>query len=188
MKTKPVMLTLIFLLISPAIYSQTCIQDFAPHPPLGFNSFDSYRSNLTEEKAYAMIDVMAEKYLPFGYEYFVMDAGWYSAMLPEEHKGLGLESFGLYVVRQAYFPNGVKVLADYAHKKGLKFGVWLMRGIPREAVKQNLPIPGTPYFAQDIADTNSICVWSQSNYGVDMTNFSHRRLIQCLFSIQDQFP
>ena len=76
------MLSLIFLIISPVIYAQTCIQDFAPKPPLGFNSFDSYRSRLTEDKAYALMDVMAEKYLPFGYEYFVMDAGWYSTMNP----------------------------------------------------------------------------------------------------------
>jgi alpha-galactosidase len=165
----PVMLSLIFLVISPVIYAKTSIQDFAPKPPLGFNSFDSYRSNLAEDKAYALMDVMAEKYLPFGYEYFVMDAGWYSTMNPEKHQGLELESFGVCVVRQEYFPNGVKVLTDYAHKKGLKFGVWLMRGIPRQAVEQNLPIPGTPYFARDIADTNSVCVWSRSNYGVDMT-------------------
>ncbi len=174
MKSKPirfsVLLSLIFLIVSPtAIYSKTCIQDFAPKPPLGFNSFDSYRSRLTEDKAYALMDVMAEKYLPFGYEYFVMDAGWYSTMNPEKHQGLELESFGVCVVRQEYFPNGIKVLTDYAHKKGLKFGVWLMRGISRQAVEQNLPIPGTPYFARDIADTNSVCVWSRSNYGIDMT-------------------
>jgi alpha-galactosidase len=174
MKSKPIqfsmLLCLIFLIVSPvAIYSQTCIQNFAPKPPLGFNSFDSYRSRLTEDKAYALMDVMAEKYLPFGYEYFVMDAGWYSTMNPEKHQGLGLESFGVCVVRQEFFPNGIKVLTDYAHKKGLKFGVWLMRGIPRQAVEQNLSIPGTPYFARDIADTNSVCVWSRSNYGVDMT-------------------
>lgn len=174
MRTKqmilPLMLILIFLVITPVIYSQTSIRNFAPEPPLGFNSFDSYRSNLTEEKAYALMDVMAEKYLPFGYEYFVMDAGWYSTMDPVKHKGLGLESFGLCVVHQTRFPNGIKVLADYAHEKGLKFGVWLMRGIPREAVKQNLPIPGTQYFARDIADTSNICGWSKMNYGLDMTN------------------
>lgn len=163
------MLALILEVLSPPIYSKLCIQDFALKPPLGFNSFDSYRSNLTEEKAYALMDVMVEKYLPFGYEYFVIDAGWYESMRPDEHQGLQLQSFGLYVVCQEYFPNGIKVLVDYAHKKGLKFGVWLMRGIPREAVKRNLPIPGTPYFAQDIADTGSICVWNHSTYGVDMT-------------------
>jgi hypothetical protein len=164
-----VVLSLICLAGCSAAYAKTSIQDFAPNPPLGFNSFDSYRSNLTEDKAYALMDVMAEKYLPFGYEYFVMDAGWYSAMDPKKHQDLGLESFGVCVVRQDYFPHGIKKLTDYAHKKGLKFGVWLMRGIPRLAVEQNLRIPGTSYFARDIADTDSVCVWNGSNYGIDMT-------------------
>jgi hypothetical protein len=44
-----------------------------------------------------------------------------------------------------------------------------MRGIPREAVHQNVPIKGTKYFAKDIADKNSICNWNHQNYGVDMT-------------------
>ena len=158
-----------FLVFTPAVFPQSTIQEFAPKPPLGFNSFDSYRSSLNEEKAYALMDVMAQKYLPFGYEYFVMDAGWYTALLPEIHQAMGLESFGLCVVHPDRFPGGVKALVDYAHRKGLKFGVWLMRGIPREAVTRNLPIPGTPYYARDIADTTSICGWSNMNYGLDMT-------------------
>jgi len=173
MKTKKMilsmMLTLISMVITPAMYSQTSIQKFAPKPLLGFNSYDSYRSDLTADKAYALMDVMAEKYLLFGYEYFVMDAGWYTTMNPKIHKGMGLESFGMCVVHPKRFPNGVKVLANYAHKKGLKFGVWLMRGIQKEAVRQNLPIPGTKYFSRDIADTTNICVWSDMNFGVDMT-------------------
>ena len=98
MQTKPMililMLSIIILVTSPAIFAQTCIQDFAPKPPLGFNSYDSYRSHLTEDKAYALMDVMAEKYLPFGYEYFVMDAGWYTTMSSEKDQNLGLETFG----------------------------------------------------------------------------------------------
>jgi len=161
--------TITCLVISPAMYSQTSIPTFAPRPPLGFNSYDSYRSGLTEVKAYALMDVMAEKYLPFGYEYFVMDAGWYNTMNPAKHTGVGLESFGMCVVNQKYFPNGIKVLIKYAHTKGLKFGVWLMRGIQKDAVRQNLPIPGTKYFSRDIADTTNICGWSGMNFGVDMT-------------------
>ena len=172
-KTKPIKLLVLFkvlfLIFSQTTFAQTHIQDFAPNPPLGFNSFDSYRSELTEDKAYALINVMAEKYLPFGYEYFVMDAGWYTTMNPAKHKGLGLESFGMCVVHPARFPNGIKALINHAHEKGLKFGVWLMRGIQREAVKQNLLIPGTKFYSRDIADTTDICVWSGMNYGVDMT-------------------
>jgi len=161
--------TMLSLVTSPVIYSQTSIQKFAPTPPLGFNSFDSYRSKLTEAKAYALMDVMAEKYLPFGYEHFVMDAGWYTTMSPAKHTGAGVESFGMCVVNPTYFPHGIKVLINYAHKKGLKFGVWLMRGIQKEAVRQNLRIPGTTYCSRDIADTTNICGWSGMNFGVDMT-------------------
>jgi hypothetical protein len=110
---------------------------------------------------------MAKEYLPFGYNYFVMDAGWYVTNNPAKHKGL--ESFGMCVVNPERFPKGIKVLTNYAHKKGLKFGVWVMRGISKEAVKQNLPIPGTKYFCRDIADTTNTCVWNGMNYGVDMT-------------------
>lgn len=168
MKTYKLVIIIFMGFIIPYSYSQTSIQDFAPKPPLGFNSFDSYKSSLNEEQAYALIDVMAEKYLPFGYKYFVMDAGWYSAYITEKHQDMGLESFGVCVVNPLYFPNGIKKLIAYAHDKGLKFGVWLMRGIPREVVHMNLSIPGTPYSARDIADTISVCVWSDMNYGVDM--------------------
>ncbi|MFC1762559.1 glycoside hydrolase family 27 protein [Planctomycetota bacterium] len=180
MKSKPtslpVMLSLIFWIVSPAMYAQTCIQDFAPKPPLGFNSFDSYRTYLSEDKAYALMDVMAEKYRPFGYEYFVIDAGWArnvelypGTMYPTRRLGVAMDEFGLLEPCEMYFPNGIKALTDYAHKKGLKFGVWIMRGIPRQAVEQNLPIKGSPYFAKEIVDTNSVCVWNQDNYGIDMT-------------------
>jgi hypothetical protein len=98
MKSFVLILTFLFGLNPMYSYSQAGIQDFAPRPPLGFNSFDSYKTSLNEEQAYALIDAMAEKYLPFGYEYFVMDAGWYSAYIPEKHEGAGRESFGLYVV------------------------------------------------------------------------------------------
>ena len=154
---------------NPAILAQTSIQTFAPKPLLGFNSYDSYRSDLTADKAYALMNVMAEEYLPFGYEYFVMDAGWYITKNPTIHKNTGLESFGVCVVNPERFPNGIKVLIDHAHKKGLKFGVWMMRGISKEAVIKNLPIPGTKYFSRDIADTTNVCAWSEMNYGVDMS-------------------
>ena len=170
-KTRPMKLLpiLIFFIISQTAIAQTSIQAFAPKPPLGFNNFDSYHGDLNEESTYALLDVMAEQYLPFGYEYFVIDGGWYTTMQPEKKSNPIQIYFGVCEVKQNLFPNGIKVLTKYAHKKGLKFGVWLMRGISREAVKQNYKIPGTKYFSRDIADTNDICGWSRMNYGVDMT-------------------
>ena len=162
-------LALFVLVSSSTVSAQTSIQNFAPKPILGWNSFDSYRSDLKAEQAYPMVDVMAKKYLPSGYEYFVMDAGWYVSNNPNKYKGLGLETFGVCVVNPVRFPNGIKALIKYTHSKGLKFGVWMMRGISKEAVKLNLPIPGTKYFSRDIADTTDICVWSGMNYGVNMS-------------------
>lgn len=150
--------------------------NLAPTPPLGFNSYDSYLTFLTEDKAKALINVMADKYKAFGYEYFVIDAGWYDnpefyegTQYPKRNLDDALDEYGLSESSEAYFPNGVKALADYAHSKGLKFGVWIIRGVPKLAVKKNLKIKGTKYTARDIADTTSICVWSDKNYGVDMS-------------------
>jgi len=171
-----VVLGLILAIISPAIGAATRIPEFAPKPPLGFNSFDSYLTYLSEDKARALIDVMAEKYRPSGYEYFVMDAGWArdvelypGSMYPKKVLGVAMDEFGLVEPCKMYFPGGIKAVADHCHQKGLKFGVWIIRGIPREAVERNLPIKGTRYFARDIADTNSICSWNKENYGIDMT-------------------
>ena len=64
---------------------------------------------------------------------------------------------------------GFKPLADYVHGKGLKFGIHIMRGIPRQAVERNLPIKGTPYHAADVADKGNACRWNPDMWGVDTT-------------------
>lgn len=154
---------------------KTSIINFAPKPPLGYNSFDSYLNHLNEDEATKLIDVMAKKYKPFGYEYFVMDAGWYrnvdfykGTKYPKKVTGLAIDKYGIYEPSKMYFPHGIKRLADLAHAKGLKFGVWIIRGIPREAVEKNLPIKFTKFRAREIADTTNTCAWNTDNYGVDM--------------------
>lgn len=150
--------------------------ELCPVPPLGWNSFDSYKINLDSRNALAIMEVMAEKYLPFGYEYFVIDGGWYNectlipgTLYPEKNLGPVLDKYGLYENSPTYFPEGMKFLADKAHSLGLKFGLHLMRGIPRKAVEINLPVKGTAVTARDIADTLDICTWSSLCYGLDMS-------------------
>lgn len=149
----------------------------AKTPPLGWNSFDCYGVYLHEEAAMANLESMAKKLKSSGYEYFVIDNGWFGEykLVPgtkypaEKHASdIRINEYGLVMPSKTYFPNGIKRIADRAHKLGLKFGVHLMRGIPRKAVEQNLPIKGTKYRARDIADTSSVCVWCHYNYGVDM--------------------
>ena len=51
--------------------------NLAPTPPLGWNSFDSYGVYLHEEAGLANLEAMAELLQPYGYEYFVIDNGWF---------------------------------------------------------------------------------------------------------------
>lgn len=147
-------------------------------PPLGWNSFDSYGVYLNEKAALANVDAFVEKLKPYGYEYFVIDACWFGefeidkeTLYPKEKTAhdLNINEFGLLQPSKTYFPNGLKPVIDRCHQAGIKFGLHLMRGIPRKAVKLDLPVKGTEYTARDIADTSDICVWCPENYGIDMT-------------------
>jgi len=150
----------------------------AQTPPMGWNSFDSYGVYLHEKAAMDNLKAFAAKLKPHGYEYFVIDAGWFGefklkegTIYPAEKHAvkLKLNEFGLLQPSDTYFPNGLQPIIDSCHALGIKFGLHLMRGIPRAAVKANTPVKGTKYFAQDIADTTSICAWNHQNYGVDMS-------------------
>jgi len=150
----------------------------AAKPPMGWNSFDSYGVYLHEKAALANLEAMAKKLKPFGYEYFVIDNGWFgeyklrpAGLYPaEKHASdVRLNEFGLVKPSKCYFPNGFEPIVKRARKLGIKVGVHLMRGIPRKAVELNLPIKGTKYRAKDIADTKSTCKWCSYNYGVDMS-------------------
>ncbi|WP_372948984.1 glycoside hydrolase family 27 protein [Mariniphaga sp.] len=153
-------------------------EKLAQTPPMGWNSFDSYGVYLYEKAAMQNLEAFAEKLKPHGYEYFVIDAGWFGefelqpgTIYPaEKHaKKMNFNEYGLLQPSETYFPNGLQPIIDRCHELGLKFGLHLMRGIPREVVHLDLPIKGTNYTAADIADTKSICVWNDQNYGIDMS-------------------
>jgi len=116
--------------------------------------------------------------LSSGYKYLTVDIQWYEP----EAKGhaydpkavLTMDEYGRLTPGLKKFPSaanskGFKPLADYVHLKGLKFGIHIMRGIPRQAVEKNTPVFGTTVKAQDIALTNSRCPWNPDMYGVDAT-------------------
>lgn len=179
MEKKTIFITLMglsFLLICS--FSNREEKTLAETPPLGWNSFDSYGVYLYEEAAMANLEAFAEKLKPYGYEYFVIDAGWFGefelrpgTIYPaEKHaRKMNFNEYGLLQPSETYFPDGMQPIIDRCHKLGLKFGLHLMRGIPREVVHKDLPIKGTDYTAADIADTTSICNWNHQNYGIDMS-------------------
>src|SRR3954453_20501290 len=52
-------------------------QAVAPSPPMGWNSWDSYGELITEAQVRATADVMAKQLKAFGWQYVVIDEGWY---------------------------------------------------------------------------------------------------------------
>ena len=151
---------------------------WAQKPVMGWNSWDCFATTVTEAQIRAEAGVMKEKLAPHGWNLITVDIQWYepNATGFDYRKGAKLEmdEWGRLMPATNKFPSaidgkGFKPLADYVHSLGLKFGVHLMRGIPRQAVAARTPIKGTSCTAADIADTNSICRWNGDMYGVDMS-------------------
>lgn len=153
---------------------------WAPRPVMGWNSWDFYGTSINEAKTKAHADYMAANLLSHGWNLITVDIQWYQP----NATGFGYDAgaIPIHVVDEwgrmnpatNRFPSaadgaGFKPLADYVHSKGLKFGIHMMRGIPRKAWNEDLPVKGTSYTARDIADTSSTCSWNPDMYGVDMS-------------------
>jgi len=145
----------------------------APAPPMGWNSWDSYGQTIDEAHFKASADWMAKHLKKFGWQYMVIDEGWYVQNLGVDPKTFTFQMTddGRFVPVPARFPSaannaGFKPVADYVHSLGLKFGLHIIRGIPREAVARNLPIAGSTFHAADAADQSDACPWNAYNWGV----------------------
>jgi hypothetical protein len=166
--------------------------DWAPTPPMGWNSWDCFATTITEAQTKEEARYMAENLKVHGWQYVVVDIQWYepAATGYDYRKGaaLVLDGYGRLQPAVNRFPsaaggNGFKGLSDYVHGLGLKFGIHLLRGIPRQAVAENLPILGTSLHARDIADTVHICPWNSDMYGVDMSKPGAQAYYDSVFSL-----
>ncbi len=180
------------LLLSSALATEPAFLGWAPKPPMGWNSWDCFATTVTEAQTKQQADFMAAKLAAFGWTYITVDIQWYepAATGYDYRKGapLVLDQWGRLLPAVNRFPSaahgaGFKAIADYVHAKGLKFGLHLMRGIPRQAVEQNTPILGTPYHAADIADRQRVCPWNTDMYGVDMTKPGAQAYYDSVFAL-----
>lgn len=152
-------------------------KEWALTPPMGWNSWDCYGPTVEEHEVKANADYMAQHLKQHGWEYVVVDIRWFV----ENDKAGGynqtdpryvLDEYGRYQPAVNRFPTsaggkGFKELADYIHSKGLKFGIHIMRGIPKEAVSRKLPVKGTKGVTADqIYSTDLQCQWLRDNYTV----------------------
>lgn len=147
--------------------------------PMGWNSYDYYDTNVNEEQIKANADYMSKHMKDAGWEYIVVDIEWYSYYTGSKRdqyqyipfEKVEIDEWGRLLPCVEKFPSsangqGFRPLADYVHSKGLKFGIHIMRGIPREAAHQHMPILNSTENARDVADANHICKWNPDMYGV----------------------
>ena len=170
--------TVLCALIAASTPSICAATEVAATPPLGWNSWDCYGTTVTEAEVKANADYMAKHLKQHGWQYVVIDIQW-SEPNAQAHgyrpgAQLAMDEYGRLIPAVNRFPSasegrGFRPLADYIHGLGLRFGIHIMRGIPRQAVKANLAVKGSPARAADIADTASICPWNTDMYGVDLS-------------------
>ncbi|MBD2867266.1 glycoside hydrolase family 27 protein [Paenibacillus arenilitoris] len=167
-------------------------RDFAPTPPMGWNSWDCYGATVTEEEVRGNADYMARHLKEYGWEYVVVDIQWYEpgavSDLYRPFVRLETDAYSRLVPAANRFPSaeggrGFKPLSDYVHSLGLKFGIHIMRGIPRQAVHDDTPIKGTDRTARDIAHTCSFCGWNTDMYGVDAKKEGAQEYYNSLFEL-----
>lgn len=165
---------------------------YAPTPPLGWNSWDCYGAAVREEEIRANAQYMAEHLKPYGWEYIVVDIQWYEpGAVSSQYRSfvpLEMDEYSRLMPAVNRFPSaeggkGFKPLADYVHGLGLKFGIHIMRGIPRQAAHADTPILGTEATARQIAHPNSICPWNTDMYGVDAAKEGAQAYYDSLFRL-----
>jgi len=165
------------VLVAAAGLAAHAQQLLAPTPPMGWNSWDSFGTTVTEDEVKANADYMAKNLRTHGWQYIVVDIQWSDANAKAHgyrpNAELTMDECGRLTPAPNRFPSaanggGFKPLADYVHSLGLKFGFHIMRGIPRRAVEADLPIFHSQYKAADVADKTSICPWNTDMYGVDV--------------------
>jgi alpha-galactosidase len=145
----------------------------AAAPPMGWNSWDAYGLTINERDFKANAAVLAG-IKQLGWTYVVIDEGWYmDNPLAETLAGRDyqVDMHGLLIPAAGRFPSaangmGFKPLAEWVHAQGLKFGIHIVRGIPKQAVGGNRPVAGSRFHAADVADPTDTCPWDDGNYGV----------------------
>ena len=182
----------VLIFFSTIVYAQN-FADYALTPPMGWNSWDCYGPTVTESEVKANADYMADHLKKYGWKYIVVDIRWYVDN-PKTHGYnetdpiFNMDKYGRLLPAVNRFPSaaggkGFKPLADYIHGLGLKFGIHIMRGIPKLAVERNTPILGTDYTANEIYDTKVLCAWLHDMYSVDAAKPGAQEYYNSLFKL-----
>lgn len=160
--------------------------------PMGWNSWDCYGPSVTEETVRKNAEFMAKHLKRYGWEYIVVDIQWYepTASIHAYHPfaDLCMDEYSRLIPAVNRFPSsaggrGFAPLAQYVHSLGLKFGIHIMRGVPRQAVHRNTGLLGIRRTAREIAKRDSICHWNTDMYGVDPEKEGAAEYYDSLFAL-----
>ncbi|MEZ4905320.1 MAG: glycoside hydrolase family 27 protein [Spirosomataceae bacterium] len=179
------------LISSRVIFAQIPSAQLAPTPPMGWNSYNAFGATVEESEVRANAEYVAKNLKQHGWNYVVIDFCWWYPHPPGSNQSnppqfklksdgslvpyFQMDEYGRLYPDVRRFPSaaggkGFKALADYVHSLGLKFGIHVMRGIPRQAVWYNTKVLGTNNIrAKDVVDTTSVCNWLNNMWGVNMT-------------------
>ena len=186
-------LSLSFLSLNAQTDKELIFQKWAATPPMGWNSWDCFGPTVIEQEVKANADYMAASLKKYGWEYVVVDIRWYvdndkAHGYNEKDPVIVMDDYGRLMPSISRFPSsaggkGFKPLADYIHSKGLKFGIHIMRGIPKLAVEKKTPIFGTKYTANEIYSTKELCNWLHDMYTVDSAKPGAQDYYNSLFNL-----
>ena len=102
-------------ILSGTGFAQPGFDELAKTPPMGWNSWNTFRLNINEELVREVADAFVKKGLKdAGYSYVVIDDGWQ----------IGRDEKGNILYDEKKFPSGIKSLVDNIHSVGLKFGIY----------------------------------------------------------------
>lgn len=158
------------------VFGANAQSQLAQTPPMGWNSWDGYGTTVNELDIKANADWIAKNLKSVGWQYVVVDMEWFVTNPTPEGNSKSfdyvMDNSGRYMPAANRFPSaangaGFKPLADYVHSLGLKFGIHILRGVPKQAIAKNLPIANSAFHASDAADTSATCPWNYDNYGLD---------------------
>lgn len=155
--------------------TEPAFRQWALTPPKGWNSWDCYYCTVNEHITLANARAQQRKLLPYGYDYVVVDIRWYAN---HPSKGGGwynqdnnpecqLDEYGRYIPSPTRFPRGFKWLADSIHNMGMKFGIHIMRGLPKYILDNPsaYKLKGAENISWDkvYTSTKPECSWLQDN-------------------------
>ena len=164
----------------------------ADTPPMGWNSWDCYGAAVTEEQVLQNAEYMAKYLKQYGWDYIVVDIQW-SAPDADSHEyhafsELRMDGFGRLIPAENRFPSaaggrGFRPLADKIHEMGLKFGIHIMRGMPRMAAHLHLPIKDSDATCDQAANPHSICLWNPDMYGLKCETLQAKAYYDSIFRL-----